>query len=251
MKEHLKIFDDRRELVDAAAELATAAVRRAVTDRGRCAIALAGGSTPRDLYIRLAAVPRQQIPWEKVHLFWGDERCVAPDHADSNFRMVRETLLDHIALPENHVHRMRGELPPQTAAAHYHDELRGFFGELPPRFDLVLLGMGDDGHTASLFPGTTALQERQTLAAAVHVPALQAWRITLTLPVLNAAREVVFLVAGTGKAAMIARIAGLASPDSALPASLVRPGDGEVHWLLDSDAAAQLGEAGTGDSLLL
>jgi len=195
-------------------------------------VALAGGSTPRRLYEMLAQQPlSDQVPWSRVHVFWGDERCVPPDHADSNYRMAREALLDRVPIPPGNVHRIRGEIDPQQAAADYAAELASVLGP-DGRLDLALLGMGDDGHTASLFPGSTALAERERNVVAVHVDKLQSWRVTLTLPTLNAARQVLFLVSGAGKAQALTRV----QAGERLPAGLVRPTDGHLIWLVDQQA---------------
>jgi len=195
-------------------------------------VALSGGSTPRRLYELLATSPfRERIPWAQVHVFWSDERCVPPNHADSNYRLARQTLLDRVPLPARNVHRIQGELEPEQAAAAYRTKLSTFLGD-DGRFDLVLLGLGDDGHTASLFPGTTALQERTQAAVAVYVKQLASWRVTLTLPALNAARHVMFLVSGADKAPALARV----QAGEPLPAGLVRPLQGQLTWLADRAA---------------
>lgn len=241
------------EIISDAAALAEAAARRfvlwaqtAVADRGRFCVALSGGVTPHSLYALLCQPPHAgQVDWRHVHLFWGDERCVPPDHADSNFRAVREALLDRELLPGENIHRIPGELLPQQAADTYEQDLRRFFGggDLP-RFDLILLGLGDDGHTASLFPASPALLETQRWAVPVEhtVPPLPLVpRVTLTLPVLNAAGQVLFLVSGAGKASILARV--LRPPDSmmeSLPAQRIHPLPGRVTWLVDRAAASAL-----------
>jgi 6-phosphogluconolactonase len=237
---------DAEAVARAAAEEVVEAGARAVAERGRFAVALSGGSTPRRLYRLLAdpAAPfRGRLRWDAVHVFFGDERHVPPDHADSNYRMAREALLDHVEAAS--VHRIRGELPDaEAAAAAYEAELRAFFalgaGDAPPALDLVLLGLGADGHTASLFPGSPALEERRRWVAAPLVEAVRAHRITLTLPMLVRAREVVFLVAGAEKAAALARVLGPADARP-LPAARVHPGAGALVWIVDRAAAARLG----------
>lgn len=195
-------------------------------------VALSGGSTPRRLYELLAASPfRERIPWAQTHVFWGDERCVPPDHPDSNYHLARQALLDRVPLLARNVHRILGELEPEQAAAAYRAELLTALGD-DRRFDLVLLGLGDDGHTASLFPGTAALQERTLAAAVVYVERLASWRITLTLPTLNAARHVLFLVSGANKAPALVRVLA----GEPLPAGLVRPPQGQLTWLVDRAA---------------
>ena len=227
-----------------AAELVAALSEHAVRDRGRFAIALSGGSTPRRLHAVLASEEyRQRISWPYWRIFWGDERAVRPDHDESNFRMARETLLNHVPLSQAHVHRIPTEFEPARAAADYEQTIRQALYADVPVFDLVLLGMGDDGHTASLFPGSEALQEDKRLVAADWVPHLDAYRITFTLPLINRAAAVAFLVEGAHKAKMVQRILQPGLGEEPLPASLVQPANGELHWFLDSAAAEQL--AGT------
>ena len=177
-------------------------------------------------------------------MLFGDERCVPPDHPDSNFRMARETLLDGVPIPENQVLRMEGENANPARAAHFYEtRMRELFPDAEwPRIDLVLLGVGTDGHTASLFPGTDALQERERWVVANYVPKLEAWRITLTLPALNSARQVLFLLTGSKKAGVVAQGFGGEPHDEPLPCELVRPRDGQREVLLDEEAAIQLPE---------
>jgi 6-phosphogluconolactonase len=199
---------------------------------------LAGGSTPKTTYEILARDYAGQIDWANVHVFFGDERAVPPDHGDSNYRMARETLLDHV--PVGSVHRMQGELPPDEAAEAYEQDLLDFFGsEGLPRFDLILLGTGPDGHTASLFPETSALEVHERLVVANPVLKLDTTRITLTVPVLNAARAVCFLVAGESKARPVAEILEGNPDPREYPASLIQPQDGP-EWMLDQAAASGL-----------
>jgi 6-phosphogluconolactonase len=231
---------------DAALEftrIAAAAVERA----GICSIALAGGSTPRQLY-RLLADPespyRASLPWDRIHFFWGDERQVPPDHADSNYRMALDAMLSAAAVPPANIHPIRGEAADAaTAAAEYEEELRRFFrpgAAGRPRFDLVLLGMGADGHTASLFPGTPAIDEEARWVVGTRRPQDTLDRVTLTVPVINNAVHVIFLVAGAAKAATLREvIEGDASPQR-LPSRAIRPVDGTLLWLVDQEAAARL-----------
>jgi len=206
---------------------------------------LSGGSTPRALYGLLAEPPfRETIDWPRVHLFWGDERFVPPDHPDNNYRAALEALVRRVPIPTENVHRIPTEATePEAAAAQYEDTLRRFFaapeGEVP-RFDLVLLGLGPDGHTASLFPGSPALEEDSHLVVATYVPNLAAWRITLTLPVLLCARHVIFLVSGPDKAAVLRDVLDGPHDPQRLPAQLVRPQDGDLTWLVDEAAASLL-----------
>ena len=183
---------DGADLSERAAEEFVRLARQAIQLAGRFTVALSGGSTPKALYTLLAAPGfAQQISWNRAHLFWGDERCVPPDHPESNYRMVEETLRSKIQIPHENVHRMAGEKAPQIAALEYEAELKGFFelaeGALP-RFDLILLGLGEDGHTASLFPGSAALNDQEHLVAAVYVDKMNTYRLTLTLPVLGLSR---------------------------------------------------------------
>ncbi len=225
-----------------------------VAANGICTIALSGGGTPRSLYQLLAAPAlATEIPWEDVHVFWGDERHVPPDDPDSNFRMANEALLSHVPIPAANVHRIPAELPnAATVAVAYAEDLRRVFqiGNLDtlPRFDLILLGMGEDGHTASLFPHSPALDERKALVAANPVPKMNTTRITLTLPVINHAARVWFLVTGGGKAAVLkAVLEGPRQPET-LPSQLIDPTDGELCFLLDATAAVALSPRLHGDA---
>ncbi len=242
----VRVFAGLTAATDAALELVLEAAAEAMRARGAFSIALAGGNTPADLYGRLAAPPAvERVDWRATQVFFGDERCVPPSDPESNYGMVRRTLLAGAPIPEDNVHRMAGELPPSVAATMYEDELRHVFRiphDAVPRFDLILLGMGPDGHTASLFPGTAALHERQRLAVANRASQLKADRITLTLPVLNNARLAVFLVSGADKAdALSAVLEGPPAPER-YPAQAVRPGDGRLVWLVDEAAAAKLSQ---------
>jgi len=244
----IEIFPDPMELTLAAAALFTARAAEAVSVRGRFAAALSGGKTPVAIYTLLAKAPfSSQIPWARSHLFWGDEHCVPPDHGNSNYRMTREFLLDHVPIPPTNIHRMPGEMDPAEAAARYEGQLRDFFasrGDSPPAFDFILLGLGEDGHTASLFPGTRSIRESARWVVGHYVDAQKGWRITLTPPVINAARMVVFIVSGAGKAAVVKEILeGPLRPDT-LPAQVVRPAGGDLVWMLDREAAALLKEEG-------
>jgi len=228
---------------DAAAQF-IASANAAIARAGRFTVALSGGSTPKALYSLLASPAYiDRIDWSRTHLFWGDERCVPPDHPESNFRMVREALLSKIQIPGQNIHRMAGEKKPNEAAADYESELRNFFALGPghlPRFDLILLGLGEDGHTASLFPGSAALDEGKHLVATTYVEKLKAHRLTLTLPVINAAAQVTFLVAGQSKSAVVKEILGSDSHLCSYPATKVNPTDGWLTWLITADAAASL-----------
>ena len=214
----------------------------AVSSRGRFSAALSGGSTPRTLYQYLTAPSfSDKVPWGKVHLFWGDERAVPPDHPDSNYRTARETLISKVPIPSENVHRMPAERSDLAAAAEtYEGELRAFFNPSGgrPSFDLILLGIGADGHTASLFPGSPALEEEKRWVAAVYPENSKVPRLTLTLPVLNEAREIFFLAAGKEKAPVIKLLLQNGFSGSVLPAARVRPRRGRRIYFLEREAAA-------------
>lgn len=218
----------------------------AVEAQGRARIAISGGSTPKAAFELLAdpSQPwRNRMPWEMLDLYWVDERSVPPDSAESNYRMTREALLDHVPLRPEQIHRIEGELEPESAAARYEQELRSSFrleGAECPRFDLVALGLGEDGHTASLFPHTQALHEMSRLAAANRVPQLDTWRITLTWPVINRARSVFFLISGQQKAFVLNEILTGPHDPERLPSQLIWPSSGILTLILDQAAAALL-----------
>lgn len=250
----LRIFDSVSDFDHAAAQLFAASADEAIRTRGRFTVALSGGSTPRSMYSLLAAeqagskadgesqaTNRSRIAWENVQVFWGDERHVGPDDPQSNYRMSREALLDHVPIPPGNIHRVLAENPDAAAAAaEYETQVRQVFelgeGEFP-RFDLVLLGMGPDAHTASLFPGTDVIHETQKLVAAPWVEKFKSHRITLTPPTLNAARQITFMIRGEDKAEALQAVRrGLLDPDR-YPAQIIRPTQGKLIWLLDRAAA--------------
>ena len=232
---------DIAELSGQSAERFSQLARQSVQGSGRFTVALSGGSTPKHLYSRLSSADyKDRVPWNNVHLFWGDERCVPPDHPESNFGMVHRALLSKIKIPAENIHRMAGEREPQAAAADYEKELQRFFGlesGALPRFDLILLGIGEDSHTASLFPGSDALDETERLVVAPFVEKLNSYRLTLTFPVLNQGAEVWLLVTGASKADAVREVLGGASD---LPAAKVQPVDGKLTWFITQDAAAEL-----------
>jgi 6-phosphogluconolactonase len=236
---YLRVFKDLEELSAAAAGAFADAARDAVRERGRFSVALAGGGTPRTLYRSLAAGFRDSIPWSGVHLFWSDERFVPPEDPDSNYRMVRDSLLDRVPVPEGNVHRPETEHDnPEESARRYERALRTFFDPEPPRFDWMLLGLGEDGHVASLFPGAEALEERRRLVVAVRdSPKPPRVRLTMTLPLINQSREIHFLVSGRGKHRILFDI--LRGSVNGLPARRVQPEEGSLHWWLDRRAAAR------------
>ncbi len=219
---------------------------QAVAARGRARVAISGGSTPKAAFALLADPTqpwRARVPWPKLDLWWVDERSVPPTDPDSNYRMTRETLLDHVPLAPGQIHRIEGELPPETSAARYESELRNAFrleGAELPQFDLIALGMGPDGHTASLFPHTPALHELARLAVANHVQAKDSWRVTLTAPVINRGSHVFFLIAGQDKAQILKEVWLGPSDPERLPSQLIRPAGGILTLLLDRAAASLL-----------
>jgi len=245
----VQVLADLPAVARAAAERFVALARDAAAARGRFTVALSGGSTPRALFQLLAGEPfRSSVPWDRVELFWGDERCVPPSHPDSNYAMVRTALLSRVRVPAENVHRIPAERPPPEAARAYEETLRRAFalraGEWP-RFDLLLLGLGADGHTASLFPESPGLRaDDDRLVIAHYVEQLQSWRISLTARVFNHAAFVVFLVCGADKAASLRKVLRASTDPQQLPAQLIRPRLGTLLWLTDREAAALLDEPG-------
>jgi len=240
----IEILADAGTLASTAATLFAVQAEKAVAAHGRFTVALAGGTTPNALYERLATDYRDAVPWHAIHFFWGDERHVPPAHPDSNFRAAYEAMLSRVPVPEAHIHRIHAELPDAAIAAlEYEWTLRREFAvdeAALPVFDLVLLGLGPDGHTASLFPGSAALHRTERLVLAPWIEKAQSYRITLSLPVLNHALLVAFLVSGASKAEVVrAVLEGPDQPD-AVPARAVHPSGGRLLWLVDRAAAAQL-----------
>ena len=248
----IEVHSDTAHLNRAAAEHFVRLAQAATATQESFAVALSGGSTPTGMY-RLLATPEfaDRVDWLRVHVFWADERCVSPDHADSNYRMAYDSLLRHGPLAEENIHRIPGELEPEQAATRYEEVLRRFFtGDVPkrvkpdedmaPRFDLVLLGMGEDGHTASLFPAGQAIREEKRWVVAEYVARIAVWRVTLTPAMINAAANVVFLVAGHSKSEMLQQVLqGPYQPDM-VPAQVVHPTSDRLLWLVDAAAGALL-----------
>jgi 6-phosphogluconolactonase len=236
-----------QDLFQAAAEEVIRSATDAVAQRGRFTIALSGGSTPRNLYTLIAANASTTLPWDQMFFFWGDERHVPPDSPDSNYRMAKEALLSKVPIPAANIFPIPAENPDASEAAEtYEQTLQKFFAVAPgefPRFDLILLGMGPDGHTASLFPETAALQEKSRLVVANWVEKLGSSRITFTLPLLNAARCVAFLVSGADKAAALHEVLEGNAPAEKYPSRLVQPRDGKLIWFVDRAAASGLSTA--------
>lgn len=242
MTPEIKVLPDSAALNLAAAQEFQTSAEQAIAQHGRFSVALSGGNTPRSVYSLLAQQYKASLPWDKIHIFFGDERLVPPDHPDSNYRMANEALLSHVPIPQENVHRIRAELDPEAAAKDYENQLRSFFqlaNNAWPRFDLIMLGLGEDGHTASLFPGSSALGENSRLAAPTWVEKKKTFRITLTYPVLNHAAEVEFLVSGSGKAQILRDVLNQ-SGSAAFPAQRIKPENGRLVWLLDQDAASLL-----------
>jgi 6-phosphogluconolactonase len=230
------VFPGMPRLAQVAAERFVKLAHKAIVAHQRFLVALSGGSTPKPLYELLATkVFAEKIDWTRVQVFFTDERSVAPDHPDSNYRMARLALFEKVPIPPANVYRIRGELPPSAAAKMYQDELRDVLGE-NGRFDLILLGMGTDGHTASLFPGSEALEERDQDVVATYVEASHTWRITLTLPVINEALHILFLVSGSEKAPALSCVLS----GEPLPAGRIKPNSGALEWYVDQGAAACL-----------
>ena len=241
----LRIVDTAAQLFRTAAREFVALASQAVKNNGRFCVALSGGSTPKNLYILLADEQVKAIPWDKTYFFFGDERHVPPDHSDSNYRMVNEAMFSKVPVPPGNVFRIHAEKDADVAAREYEETLRRFFDlkhNQPPRFDLILLGVGPDGHTASLFPGSTAVNETKRLVVANWVEKFETYRITLTFPVLNHAACVMFLASGADKAGILHEV--LENPNANLPAQKVRPDGGQLMWLVDREAAGLLHRAG-------
>ena len=241
-----QIWPGAEEMALASARLFAAKVEQAIAKRGVARVAISGGSTPKKTF-KLLSDPAgpfaTTVPWDKLQLFWVDERCVAPDDPESNYGVARELLLNKVGIPAANVFRMEGELDPEEAASRYESTLRNSFrleGAESPAFDLATLGMGPDGHTASLFPHTAGLDEMGRLVIANHVPQKDVWRISLTWPVINQASEVVFEVEGASKTDVLAEVLTGPRDPERLPSQLIRPSNGKLLFLLDEAAAAKL-----------
>ena len=236
-----EIHPDAHAAARAGAEAFVAAARAVVEARGRFSVALAGGTAPREMYSLLAGdESASRIPWGGVHLFWGDERCVPPLHPRSNYAMAWDAFIRHVPVPDMNVHRMLGELPAEEGAARYREELAAFFGSGVPRFDVIHLGLGPDAHTCSLFPFDPLLRERNLTVAPALMRELGEPRVTITLPVVNAAGRVEMFVVGGGKAEVVRKVLEGPLDPFRLPAQLVRPADGDYVWIMDQAAAGGL-----------
>jgi 6-phosphogluconolactonase len=245
MAREVRVYQNAGQVNRALAERFVSITSKAIAARGRFVVSLAGGNTPRGAYELLTTSEYTAlIDWQNANVFWDDERCVPPESLESNARTVREAFLNHVPVPVNQIHRIRGEIDPIQAAEEYDKALRDFFRNRmqsgKPRFDLVLLGMGVDGHTASLFPGAESLREDKKWAVAHQIKTLNTWRITLTPVALNAASNLIFLVMGSDKADTVKRVLeGEPNPEE-LPAQIIKPENGNVIWLLDEPAASKL-----------
>jgi len=237
----IRVFDNLERLSQAAADIFVDVAEQAITSRGRFSVALSGGNTPRRLHEILATKPYcNQIQWDAVHVFWGDERCVPFDDPRSNFRMARETLLNHIPLTAENIHAVQGNLNPTQAAAQYESELQKFFGDKTPVFDLIFLGLGDNAHTASLFPHTPVLNETERWVSEVYVAELDMYRVTFTVPLINRADQVAFLVSGADKAHALHEVIEGAYQPQKYPAQLIHPNGAHPLWLVDKAASHKL-----------
>ena len=243
MESKIQVYKNLQELSIAAADLFAASAEQAINSRGRFLAALSGGGTPKPLHELLAGAPyRDQIDWKRTHIFWGDERCVAKDDSGNNYYQAKQAFMDSVHLPAENIHRVISELEPDSAADEYASQLKAF-AEAPfdwPRLDLIILGMGDDGHTASLFPGSPVKVDTPTVAVTANYQDRPARRGSLTPLVINAARRAVFLVSGQSKSETLARILHGEHQPEQLPAQRIRPTDGEVIWLVDEAAAGKL-----------
>ncbi len=236
----VRVFQNIESLSRAAMELIVSLSQKAVAGAGKSSIALSGGSTPKQLYTLLGSAPdRDAVPWPQVHFFWADERCVPKDHPESNFKLAWDAFLSGMPLPPENIHRIKGEQGPSRAARAYEEDMGGFFSGAIPAFDVILLGVGEDGHTASLFPGSSALRETTRLALPVYLKRPKRDRVTLSLPVLNHAASVLFLASGRAKAEAVSAIL---EGDNAhrYPAGLVQPLRGQLTWFIDREAAGKL-----------
>ena len=243
MKPDVRVFDDLRALSAAAASVFIESAGQSVTREGRCLVALSGGSTPTSLYELLAQAPyAAQVDWPRLHVFWGDERCVPPEDSESNYRQAGDALLRRVPIPAENIHRVMGEAEPAQAAVAYALTLKAFASPRLdwPLFDLVLLGMGEDGHTASLFPGSEVEVSAPTAAVTAQYRGRPANRVTLTPVVFNAARCALFLVSGERKSEAVANVLNGNYQPERLPAQRIRPADGELIWMLDRAAASRL-----------
>jgi 6-phosphogluconolactonase len=235
----LQVFEDGNQLTEAIADFIVRIAKTSVRERDKFVISLSGGHTPEHLYALLAKAPyKEQIDWSKVIVYWGDERCVPADDKDNNARMARTQLLDHVPIPPANVNAVPVELQPAEAATAYEQTIKEFFNGAAPIFDLILLGLGDNGHTASLFPGTEVVFEKERLVKEVYVDEQKMFRITMTAPLINQARNIAFLLEGDGKAQILKKILTEDHAPEEYPAELIQPVNGTLYWFADKKAAA-------------
>jgi 6-phosphogluconolactonase len=237
---NVRIFEDHEALSHAVAEFFVKLAKTAIASRNRFVVALSGGSTPQRFYGLLGSSPyRDAVDWKRVQVFWADERCVPADHPESNFKLVHDTLLTKVSLPEDNIHRIRGEERPDEAARIYEQEIRNHFSPDKPAFDLVILGVGEDGHTASIFPDSAAIHEITQIVISVHSNKRDIPRVTITFPLINLAAHVLVLASGRSKSAILREVLAGESPTQ-YPAGLLRPVNGSLTWFIDREAAAYL-----------
>jgi 6-phosphogluconolactonase len=238
MKALIKIYKSEGDLYHHAAGSIAGLIKQYILESGKCTFVLSGGITPRKIYLILGSEKfSEHVKWDDVYFFWGDERCVPPDNYESNYKMAHDTLLSHINVPEKNIFRIKTEMPHNETAIDYEKRLKEFFPDVKyPSFDIILLGLGEDGHTASLFKDSEALKEKEKWVKDNYVGKLDKWRITFTLPVINNAKNVKFLVSGENKAGIVKSV--LKSKDTTLPASNINPLNGSLTWYLDRDAAS-------------
>lgn len=246
LRRQIQILPGLEAISRLAASFLVETGRNAIDRKERFAVAISGGSTPRKLYGLLGSEEyRHQIDWHGVHFFWVDERCVPREHAESNFKAASDAFLSKISMPDGNIHRIKGEEFPSKASREYQEELWKFFGRSGfPVFDLIILGVGEDGHTASLFPGSEALGEKERWIVPIYLRKPKINRVTLTLPVLNNASQTLFLVAGPSKAGVLSEILENEQNRAKYPAGLIDPVHGDVLWLIDHEAAGKLSKQG-------
>ena len=237
----IQVFQTPEKLTEATAEFIVKTAKDAVSTRGRFAISLSGGHTPERLYTLLSKPPFvSQMPWDKTFVFWGDERCVPSDDPQNNARMAKVLLLNHITIPAANIYPIPVDMSPADAANDYEKTINNFFKEEAPRFDLILLGLGENGHTASLFPGTEVVFEKSRLVKEVYVDEQKMFRITMTAPLINQAYNIMFLMEGAGKAEILNTVLNTAYQPEKYPAQLIKPVNGNLYWYMDQKAAALL-----------
>jgi 6-phosphogluconolactonase len=237
-KNNIRIFDNGDQLTAATAEFIVSAAENAIEARGRFVISLSGGHTPEHLYTLLSKPPyRSQINWDKTVVFWGDERCVPSTDKDNNARMAKSLLLDNIEMPSSNIYPVPVDLEPADAADKYEQSIKDFFTGEAPIFDLILLGLGENGHTASLFPGTPVIAEKTRLVKEVYVDEQKMYRVTMTAGLINQARDIIFLLEGDGKAQVFKTILTAPYQPDTYPAQLIKPVDGNLYWFADKKAA--------------